>query len=58
MKPAYGCQLSYSKMLPNYMYYISLPGKGVGFEVEDANMHIQVEMPAGMYTRARTEHGL
>lgn len=40
------------------MYYISLPGKGAGFEVEDANVHIQVEMPAGMHTGTRTERGL
>lgn len=58
MKPADGCQLSYSKMVPNHMYYISLPGKGAGFEVEDANVHMQVEMPAGRYTGTRTECGL
>lgn len=60
MKPAYGCQLSYSKMLSNYMYNFSLlrKGKRVRFEVEDANMHIQVDVPAGTHTRTGTECGL
>lgn len=41
MKPADGWLLSYSKMLPHYMYYLSLPGKGAGFEVQDASVHVQ-----------------
>lgn len=51
MKPADGCQMSYSKMLANHMYCISLPATGAGFEAGDASVHLQVEMPAGMYTR-------
>lgn len=60
MKPAYSCQLFYSKMLSNYTYNFSLLRKGqrVVFEVKDANMHVQVDVPTGMYMRTRTECGL
>lgn len=42
------------------MYNFSLLRKGneVGFEVEDSSMHDQMDVAAGMFTRARTECSL